>query len=275
MTEAQLKKQEVELSPPKREIELHNQRLEAYLEELDFENLSPEEILSWASATFANRAILETSFQYTGVAMIHMVAAHQLDLRIATLDTLRLPPETYQFIDQVKARYNCQVEVCKPDSTQIDSMTERFGEYLFFDSKALQEYCCQVRKERPHNELIKTADCWISGVRRDQSSFRRDTTSKASLVLEYGSRRKILKLNPMAAWNEEQLLEYIKTNDIPTHPLYAQGYPSIGCVICSTPTLPGEEKRAGRWRWFNNNNQADSDDKKECGLHVPGQLYNI
>ncbi len=275
MTEAQLKRQEAELSPQKREIELHNQRLESYIEDLDFDSLSPEEILTWASQTFPQRAILETSFQNTGVAMIHMVAERQLALRIATLDTLRLPPETYQFIDQVKARYHCTVEVCKPDPAQIDSMIERFGEYLFFDSKPLQEYCCQVRKERPHNELMKTADCWISGVRRDQSSFRRDTTSKASLVLEYGNQRKILKLNPMADWSEDQLLEYIAANDIPTHPLYAQGYPSIGCVICSTPTLPGEEKRAGRWRWFNQNNQVDADDKKECGLHLPGQLYNI
>lgn len=275
MTEAQLKQEEAALTPQEREIEVHNQRLEAYVEEIDFEALSPEEILSWAGRTFPGRTAIETSFQYTGVAMIHMVAELQLDLRIATLDTLRLHAESYQYVETIKERYNCAVEVCRPDPAQVDSMIERFGEYLFFDSKALQEYCCQVRKERPHNELMKTVDCWIAGLRRDQSSFRRDTTSKASLVLEYGSQRKILKLNPMADWSEQRLRQYIEANDIPVHPLYAQGYGSIGCAICSTPTLPGEEKRAGRWRWFNNNSQADSDDKKECGLHVPGQLYNI
>ena len=186
MTEAQLKRQAAEHSPREREIEAHNRRLEGYLEELDFAALSPEEMLSWASETFPNRAVLETSFQYTGVAMIHMAAQLGLDLRIATLDTLRLHPETYDFIAEVKARYNCDIEVCRPDATQVESMTERFGEYLFFDSKERQEYCCQVRKERPHDELMKTADCWISGLRRDQSSFRRDTTSTASLVPEYG-----------------------------------------------------------------------------------------
>ena len=89
----------------------------------------------------------------------------------------------------------------------------------------------------------------------------------ASLESEYGTHRKILKLNPLAAWTEEELLHYTEAHNIPVHPLYAQGYPSFGCTICATPIRTGEDKRAGRWRWFN---EDDSANPKECGLH-----YNI
>ena len=81
-----------------------------------------------------------------------------------------------------------------------------------------------------------------------------------------------MKVNPLADWSEERLLEFVKKEDVLTHPLYAQGYPSFGCQVCATPIMPGEDKRAGRWRWFNNNEKVN-DDNKECGLHVP--MYNI
>ncbi len=249
------------------EIEEHNRQLESFLRELDFASLPPEEMLGWAAEIFPGRAVINTSFQYTGVAMIHMAATLGLDLRFATVDTLRLHPETYEFIEHVKERYQCAIEVYQPQPEHVESMIERFGKYLFFDSRAKQEYCCQVRKARPNDELLKTVDCWIAGLRQDQSSFRQEHALVADLEPEYGTRRKLLKLNPLADWTEEQLLEYTETHDIPVHPLYAQGYPSFGCTICSTPIRPGEDKRAGRWRWFNEGGGADP---KECGLH-----YNI
>jgi phosphoadenosine phosphosulfate reductase len=246
------------------QIEEHNQQSAAFLKDLDFASLTPEEILRWAAETFPGKAVISTSFQRTGVAMIHMAATLDLGLRFATVDTLRLHPETYVFIERIKERYQCAIEVYQPPAKHVESMVERFGEYLFFDSKEKQEYCCQVRKSRPNDELLKTVDCWIAGLRRDQSSFRQENAQVASLEQEYGTRRTIFKLNPLATWTEEDLLEYTKTHDIPVHPLYAQGYPSFGCTICSTPIRPGEEKRAGRWRWFNEGGSADP---KECGLH--------
>ena len=235
--------------------------------------MAPEEMLSWAASTFeAGRTLLSTSFQASGVTMIHMVSQLGLDVRVATIDTLRLHPETYGFIREVEERYGIDIEVHRPDAGQVRSMVERFGEYLFFDNKAKQEYCCQIRKTRPHDELLKTVDCWISGLRRDQSAIRQNTP-KATVVPEYGSRRHILKLNPLADWNEERLVDYMTRHDVPRHPLYAQGYDSIGCLICSTPTLAGEPKRAGRWRWFNADERPSEEDIKECGLHIP--MYNI
>jgi phosphoadenosine phosphosulfate reductase len=251
----------------------HNDWLAGLLESRDFEGLDALPILQWAVESFApGRVLLNTSFQYSGVAMIHMAVEAGLKLRVATIDTLRLHPETYAFLRQLEERYDIRIEVARPEDEAVQGMERRFGEYLFFDSKTLQEYCCQVRKVKPNDRLLTTADCWISGVRRDQSELRRDTP-KAMLVGEYGSRRKILKLNPMADWGEDRLLAFLDDNDVPRHPLYGQGYRSIGCFICSTPVKEGEDQRTGRWRWFNSDDRVDPAEAKECGLHIP--MYNI
>ena len=246
-----------------------NQQLEHYIRDLPLAQMPAEALLRWASETFPGRAVLNTSFQYTGVAMIHMVSSLGLNLRVATIDTLRLHPETYAFLQEVEAHYGCHIEVIQPKSGDVQRMVSRHGEYLFFDSKEKQEHCCQVRKEWPNNALLRTADCWISGQRWDQSEHRQQTAKKATLIDEYGTQRKILKLNPLVDWSEEQLIEFTQKNELPVHPLYGQGYPSFGCIICSTPTRPGEDKRTGRWRWFNGHDRG-AGDHKECGLH-----YNI
>ena len=251
----------------------HNERLTGYLEGQDFESMDALPVLRWATDTFeADRIVLNTSFQYSGVAMIHMAVEAGLRLRFATIDTLRLHPETYAFLREVEDRYGIDIEVQRPETDQLQGMVRRFGEYLFFDSKTLQEYCCQIRKVKPNEQLLMTVDCWVSGMRRDQSDHRRDTP-KAMTVSEYGSRRQILKLNPMVEWGEDRLLSYIEDNNIPRHPLYDQGYKSIGCFICSTPVSDSEDQRAGRWRWFNSDDRVDPEEAKECGLHIP--MYNI
>ena len=114
--------------------------------------------------------------------------------------------------------------------------------------------------------MLKTVDCWLSGQRWDQSEHRRQTANKLAIIGEYGTQRKLVKLNPLVDWTDQQVDDYVRDNDVPIHPLYEQGYPSFGCRICATPILPGEDKRAGRWRWFNNSDDEGLDDK-ECGLH--------
>ena len=242
------------------------------LEELDLEELdrmSAEKLLCWASKTFPGRAVLNTSFKHTGVAMIHMATSMGLNLRFATIDTHRLHPETYAFMEEVRVRYGCHFEVIQPKRGNVERMIARHGEYLFFDSKEKREHCCRVRKVWPNNELLRTADCWISGQRWDQSEHRQQTAKKAVLIDEYGTQRKILKLNPLVDWSEEKLMEFTQENSLPVHPLFAKDFHNLGCIICSTPTRPDEPKRNGRWRWFNEQTD-DADDHKECGLH-----YNI
>ncbi|MDX9974383.1 MAG: phosphoadenylyl-sulfate reductase [FCB group bacterium] len=229
----------------------------------DLNTQDAEALLKWAADTYGERAGIVTSFQTTGCVTIDLAARAGLNLRVLTIDTLRLPPETYEVIEAVERRYGIRVERFQPDPERLRRMVEQHGEYLFFDSKPKQEYCCSIRKVEPNGRALATLDLWITGLRRDQSSFRKEVP-KATVVNQGG--REIVKLSPLADWGEQGIWDHIRANDVPYNRLYDQGYTSIGCVICTTPTRSGEDKRAGRWRWFN---QA-GEDKKECGIHIGG-----
>jgi phosphoadenylyl-sulfate reductase (thioredoxin) len=228
------------------------------LEEL--EAMSPEELLRWAYTEFGERAGIVTSLQDSGTVMLDMANKVAPDLRVLTVDTLRLHPETYDLMNEVERRYGITIERFEPDPKRLQRMVQQHGEYLFFDSKAKQEFCCHVRKVEPNNRALRTVDVWITGVRRDHSDTRSETAKASYVRYDWGT---VLKLAPLADWDDKQVKEYIDANDVPYNSLYDQGYTSIGCVICSTPTRPHEDKRAGRWRWFN---ALDSD--KECGIHT-------
>ena len=225
--------------------------------------LGPEELLRWAWESFGERAAIITSFQNTGCVTIDLAHKVAPKLRVLTVDTLRLHPETYAFMDSVEQRYGIKVERFGPDPERVARMVKNHGEFLFFDTKEKQEYCCQIRKVEPNRRALATVDVWITGLRRDQSEGRRDT-EKVSVVNQDG--RSIVKISPLVDWDESQVREYVRENNVPNSPLYDQGYTSIGCMICTTPTRKGEPVRAGRWRWFN---YLDGD-KKECGIHVDG-----
>lgn len=228
------------------------------------EQMEPQEMLAWAVNHYGPRAALFTSFQETGCALIDMAAKQQLPLRVVTVDTHRLHPETYELMEVIESRYGIRIERFYPDPDRLQRMIQQHGEYLFFDSKEKQEFCCRIRKVEPNERALATVDVWITGLRQDQSSFRA-ATPKASFVNRGGGT--LLKLCPLADWTEEHVRAYNYENNVPKNKLYDQGYASIGCIICSTPIRPGEDKRAGRWRWFN---QFQAGDKKECGIHIAG-----
>lgn len=230
----------------------------------EIDEMTPEEMLGWAHAAHGSRAAIITSFQNTGVVMIDM--AHRLGhrLRVLTIDTLRLHQETYDLMDRIEERYGIAIERFRPDPDRVARMVQQHGEYLFFDSPEKQAYCCQIRKVEPNQRALETVDVWFTGLRRDQSEHRRNAPRATQIK---AGERTILKLSPLADWTEENLAEYIRERDVPYNPLLDMGYASIGCVICTTPTLPGEEKRAGRWRWFN---QLRNEHQKECGIHING-----
>ncbi|HOE65300.1 MAG TPA: phosphoadenylyl-sulfate reductase [Candidatus Hydrogenedentes bacterium] len=226
--------------------------------------LEPEALLQWAVATHGARAALLTSFQNTGCVMIDMAKRAAPGLRVATVDTLRLHPETYALMERIEQRYGIRIERFKPEPECLERMIAHHGEFLFFDSQEKQELCCHIRKVEPNERALDTVDVWITGLRRDQSDARK-YAPKASRVDHKG--RSIVKLAPLIDWSEDQVRAYLAENDAPYNPLYDQGYASIGCVICSTPIKPWEHKRAGRWRWFNH---MGDDHKKECGIHTQG-----
>lgn len=226
--------------------------------------LPPEELLRWAVETCGERAAIITSFQNTGCVMIDMAQRVAPRLRVVTVDTLRLPQETHELMDALEAKYGIAIERFRPDPHRLEQMIKNLGEFLFFDSLEKQEYCCSVRKVEPNRRALATVDVWITGLRRDQSKSR-FATPKAAEVTQDG--RSIVKLCPLIDWTEQQVTDYVAQHEVPYNRLYDKGYTSIGCVICSTPTLPGEDKRAGRWRW---RNHLDPEGHKECGIHGSG-----
>lgn len=228
---------------------------------------TPQEILFSLFKRFKERAAIVTSGQLSGMILIHLAAENQLPFRVCTLDTLRLFPETYAFFEKVESRYGIQIEQVQPDPQEVQQMVTEHGEYLFFDSKAKQEFCCNVRKVRPMQQLLETLDVWITGLRRDQSDARQQLR-KAEIISS--TTHPVLKVNPLFQWTTDEVWQFVRDNDIPVNPLLtadADGhyYESLGCIICTTPIKPGEPKRAGRWRWQNAVPTTEND--KECGLH--------
>lgn len=231
--------------------DIHDQDLDI------FENYSGEEIIRWAFDEFGDRAAIGTSLQHTGMVQIDLAHRHHDDVRVFTVDTERLHEETYEFYQTVQDHYDLELDIYRPDPDEVNEMVEQHGEYLFFDSREKQQLCCNIRKQHPFNRAVKSTDVWISGLRRDQSEQRKNTP-KAQISMEAG--REVLKLAPLADWTEDDIWEYIEEHDVPYNPLFDEGYKTISCRICTTPVQPGEDKRAGRWRWFNEHD-------KECGLH--------
>ena len=228
---------------------------------------TPQEILFSLFKRFKERAAIVTSGQLSGMVLIHLAAENRLPFRVCTLDTLRLFPETYAFLEKVESRYGIQIEQIQPDSQEVQRMVSEHGEYLFFDSKTKQEYCCNIRKVRPMQRLLESLDVWITGLRRDQSDARKQLR-KAEIILS--TTHPVLKVNPLLQWTADEVWQFVRDNDIPVNPLLeadadGHSYESLGCMICTTPTRPGEPKRAGRWRW--QNAAPTTEDTKECGLH--------
>ena len=218
-----------------------------------FESAGASEILAWAIGAYGESFAIATSFQREGMVIVDLASRISCNVRVFTIDTGRLPPETYQMMEIVRQRYGISVEVVFPERQDVEQMVTLHGPNLFYSSVPSRERCCEVRKVRPLERKLATLKAWASGLRREQSSTR----SNIPKVEKQGER---IKLNPLADWTSAQVEEYIRKNDVPMHPLYARGYASIGCAPCTRAVEAGEDERAGRWWW-------EQDTKKECGIH--------
>lgn len=229
--------------------------------------LDAKELIRTVFDTHGNRAAIGTSFQKTGVVAIDIASQVSQKFRVFTIDTERLFPETYRYIEELKKRYSLTLEVYRPDPTITQEMVHKHGEHLFYKSKELQELCCHVRKVEPNNQALQTIDVWITGLRRDQSAYRSQLAKVQPVPFE---KRTIVKVAPLFDWTQDGIDDYIRQQKLPVHPLYRQElaagqvYKSIGCHTCTVPVLPDEQARDGRWPW-----QQD-DATKECGLQLIG-----
>ena len=223
---------------------------------LAYEERTPQDVLRWTLERFGSRAALCTSFQADGMVILDMAWRIDPKVRVFTIDTGRLPQETYALLDRVREQYNLEIEVYFPDATQVESIVRRYGTNLFYREVKLRLLCCQARKVLPLRRVLATLDAWVTGLRREQSATRA-AVRKIELDQEHGG---LVKVNPLATWTEQEVWDYIRAHDVPYHPFYDQGYTSIGCAPCTRPTTPGEDPRAGRWWW-------ESGALKECGMH--------
>lgn len=222
-----------------------------------FESASPQEILGWADDRFGTNLALMSSFGLEDVALFDMFWRINPNARIMTLDTLRLPTETYTVMDRVRARYETKIEAFTPDLDAVSEMVRERGYNLFYMSVENRKLCCQIRKVNPLNQALSSVGAWITGLRRDQGMARGNTD-----IIQWDGAHENYKINPLANWTFEQVREYVVANNVPYNELHDKGYPSIGCAPCTRSIQPGEDLRAGRWWW-----EADPD-AKECGLHL-------
>jgi len=220
-----------------------------------FADLNTEDILRWAWNRFGPRAAIGTSFQGSGLVMMHIAKVAGLGFPVFTLDTGLLFPETLQLHKRLEDFFGWKIESIVPDLT-VEQQAAAYGPELW---KRDPDLCCTVRKVVPLQSKLQDLDCWITGLRRNQSEARAGIGVIELYTLNGNGGTDIVKLNPMANWSREEIWEYIRLHNIPNNPLYAQGYRSIGCMTCTRKTGDGEGERAGRWTGFN---------KVECGIHT-------
>lgn len=218
---------------------------------------TPQEVLKWAIDTLHPKLALASSFGAEDVVVIDMMMKINPKSRIFTLDTGRLNQETYDVMDEIRNKYNTNIEVMFPDSDEVEQMVRVNGMNLFYQSMGNRKLCCGIRKVHPLKKMLSTLDGWITGLRADQTEVR-STAQKIEFDPQHGN---IIKLNPIIDWTWDQTLDYIKKNGVPYNKLHDKGYPSIGCEPCTRAIKPGEPLRAGRWWW-------ETDPQKECGLHA-------
>ncbi|MDB6039485.1 MAG: hypothetical protein JWM99_3326 [Verrucomicrobiales bacterium] len=216
---------------------------------------STEEILAWAWETFGEKAGIGTSFQGAGLVMMHIARNRGFKFPIFTLNTGLLFPETLALKSRLEDFLGCQIESLEPDLT-VEQQAAVQGPELW---KRDPDLCCTMRKVLPLQSKLSELDCWITGLRREQSSTRSDIGVIEIYAFDTTSGRDIIKLNPMANWSKEQVWEYIREHKIPYNPLHDRGFRSIGCAPCTSKSADGKGERAGRWIGFN---------KAECGIHT-------
>lgn len=225
----------------------------------DIEACDAEMVLRMAlGALGRDRLALSTSFGPEDVVILDLLCRIEPHPRVFTLDTGRLPDETYELVDHIRKRYGIEVEVYFPDARAVEAMVRELGMNPFYGSLEHRLRCCEVRKVAPLRRALATVDGWITGLRREQAPTR-SRTSKISIDIEHG---RIWKVAPLADWSEEQVWRHIRTEGLPYHALLDRGYRSVGCAPCTRPVAPGEDPRSGRWWW-------EAAGSRECGLHVP------
>lgn len=223
------------------------------LEQLN--SLDADQGLAWLADNFKDQVCFSTSFSQEDQIITHKIFSNQLAIKVFTLDTGRLFPETYTTWSNTLQRYKTPIIAYYFENNALESFISSNGPNSFYISPEKRKQCCHIRKVEPLQRAIANQQVWITGLRKEHSTVRQNLQTAL-----WDEENQIIKYNPLLTWSNEQVEHFIKANAIPTNVLYERGFASIGCAPCTRAVKPGEDIRSGRWWWEQNSS-------KECGLH--------
>lgn len=223
--------------------------------ENSLEGLGIPEALRLFTNLFPNQVVFSTSMGQEAQVLADIIFANRLPVRVFTIDTGRLFAETLELIKATEQKYNCCIEVIRPDTEQVNQLVKERGVDCFYNSIDNRRECCRVRKLLPMAHAMKHMKVWVTGMRTAQSEYR-SKLKKISWNATYG----VIKFNPLVGWSLEEINQYLIANNVPFNKLHAKGYISIGCEPCTKSVEQGDTIRSGRWWWEKS--------EKECGLNL-------
>ena len=215
----------------------------------ELEGRPAADVLRWAVERYAHRLTFATGFGPEGCVLVDLIGRERLPIDLFTLDTGLLFEETHALWRGLEKRYGLKIRRVTPEPT-LDAQAQAHGDRLW---QRAPDRCCAIRKVAPLEAELARVDAWVTAIRRDQTPQR-----AGAQVVEWDAKFGIAKINPLVGWTKQDVWRHVVEHDVPYNPLHDLGYPSIGCRPCTSPVLPGENDRAGRWR---------GSVKTECGLH--------
>ena len=237
-----------------------------------FEERTPQELIEWTQSMFGDRVAAISSMQRSGNVVCHMLQSLQTPIKVLFVDTGVLYPETLETRDRLAAEYGLTIETLHPEKT-MQEQTEELG--ILYLTPDGQHECCDLRKVQPLAKVADAYDALIGSLRRSDGGSRAECP-----ILAVDPPMNCLRINPLVNFNDDQLAEYIDANNVILNPLHAQGYATIGCNRCTTPVLPNEPRRAGRWRhlgpWsvYCGINPTDLDPSGSPAIELPEHLVD-
>jgi phosphoadenosine phosphosulfate reductase len=225
-------------------------------------DLAPVDSLKAIASLFPNEAVYSTSFSHEAQAITHIIFSNDIPIEVFTLDTGRFFAETYSVWSSTLDRYKKPIKAYYPNAKKVEDLVSKKGPNSFYASVDNRKECCHIRKVEPLKRALKGKRIWVTGIRSENSEQRSDLPN-----LEWDEVNQVVKYHPLLHWTHDEVLNFIRENNIPYNPLHDKGYVSIGCAPCTRAVKPGEDSRAGRWWWEDNS-------KKECGLHYNFKSLN-
>ena len=240
------------------EAKTNNEAFDAAALAREYDARTPQEILEIALRRFERVAVSFSGAE--DVVLVDMAVRIDPNVQVFSLDTGRLHPETYHFIEQVRDRYKIRVETLLPEAAAVEALVREKGLFSFYRDG--HKECCGIRKVMPLRRKLATLQAWITGQRKDQSPGTRANVPVIEADRAFSTaENQLYKFNPLSNWSSAQVWAYIRENDVPFNDLHRRGFTSIGCEPCTRTVLPNEHERAGRWWW-------EEETLKECGLHA-------